>query len=32
LYKEAKGFLKLRAARNKMIKQHADAAAEPAKA
>jgi hopanoid biosynthesis associated radical SAM protein HpnJ len=35
LYKEAKGFLKLRAARNKMIKQHTDAAAaaaEPAKA
>jgi hopanoid biosynthesis associated radical SAM protein HpnJ len=34
LYKEAKSFLKLRAARNKMVKQHAaeSAAAEPAKA
>src|SRR5215467_1083776 len=27
LYKEAKGFLKLRAARNKMVKKHAEAAA-----
>jgi hopanoid biosynthesis associated radical SAM protein HpnJ len=34
LYKEAKSFMKLRAARNKMVKQHAAeaAAAEPAKA
>jgi hypothetical protein len=34
LYKEAKTFLKLRAARNKLVKKHADAAAaaEPAKA
>ena len=34
LYKEAKSFLKLRAARNKMVKQHAAeaAAAEPVKA
>src|SRR6202451_2571324 len=33
LYKEAKPFLKLRASRNKMVKQHSDAAAaEPAKA
>jgi hopanoid biosynthesis associated radical SAM protein HpnJ len=34
LYKEAKTFLKLRSARNKLVKQHADAAAaaEPAKA
>ena len=35
LYKEAKGFLKLRAARNKMVKEHeskAAAAAEPMKA
>ena len=35
LYKEAKSFLKLRAQRNKMVKQHAQeaaAAAEPAKA
>jgi hypothetical protein len=35
LYKEAKTFLKLRAARNKMVKRHSDeaaAAAEPAKA
>jgi hypothetical protein len=34
LYKEAKSFLKLRAARNKMVKQHAEAAAaaEPVKA
>jgi len=34
LYKEAKSFLKLRSARNKMVKQHAQAAAaaEPAKA
>jgi radical SAM superfamily enzyme YgiQ (UPF0313 family) len=35
LYKEAKTFLKLRRARNKMVKQHSDdaaAAAEPAKA
>ena len=34
LYKEAKTFLKLRAARNKMVKQHAETgtAAEPAKA
>ena len=34
LYKEAKSFLKLRAARNKMVKQHHDAAAaaEPVKA
>jgi hopanoid biosynthesis associated radical SAM protein HpnJ len=34
LYKEAKTFLKLRAARNKMVKKHAEAstAAEPAKA
>jgi hopanoid biosynthesis associated radical SAM protein HpnJ len=29
LYKEAKTFLKLRAARNKMVKQHARAAAAP---
>jgi hypothetical protein len=27
LYKEAKSFLKLRSARNKMVKKHADAAA-----
>jgi hopanoid biosynthesis associated radical SAM protein HpnJ len=34
LYKEAKSFMKLRSARNKMVKQHADeaAAAEPVKA
>jgi hopanoid biosynthesis associated radical SAM protein HpnJ len=32
LYKEAKTFLKLRAARNKMVKQHAAAAATPASA
>ena len=34
LYKEAKTFLKLRAARNKMVKKHAEAAASaaPAKA
>ena len=34
LYKEAKSFLKLRAARNKMVKQHSEeaAAAELAKA
>jgi len=34
LYKEAKTFLKLRHARNKMVKKHAQeaAAAEPAKA
>ena len=34
LYKEAKSFLKLRAARNKLVKQHGDeaAAAELAKA
>ncbi len=34
LYKEAKAFLKLRAARNKMVKKHAETAAtvEPAKA
>ncbi|HET7893678.1 MAG TPA: hopanoid biosynthesis associated radical SAM protein HpnJ [Candidatus Sulfotelmatobacter sp.] len=34
LYKEAKSFLKLRAARNKMVKKHAEAAAsaEPVKA
>jgi hopanoid biosynthesis associated radical SAM protein HpnJ len=34
LYKEAKSFLKLRSARNKMVKQHAQAAAaaEPVKA
>jgi hypothetical protein len=35
LYKEAKGFLKLRAARNKMVKDHenkAAGAAEPVKA
>ena len=35
LYKEAKGFLKLRAARNKMVKKHASqtpAASEPVKA
>jgi hypothetical protein len=34
LYKEAKSFMKLRASRNKMVKQHSDqaAAAEPAKA
>jgi len=32
LYKEAKAFLKLRAARNKMVKQHAAAAATPASA
>jgi hypothetical protein len=31
LYREANTFLKLRAARNKMVKQHAeDAAAQPA--
>ena len=34
LYKEAKSFMKLRSARNKLVKQHADeaAAAEPVKA
>jgi hypothetical protein len=34
LYKEAKSFLKLRASRNKMVKQHAAeaAAVEPVKA
>jgi hypothetical protein len=34
LYKEAKSFLKLRSARNKMVKRHAAeaAAAEPVKA
>jgi len=34
LYKEAKSFLKLRASRNKLVKQHAEsaAAAEPVKA
>jgi len=32
LYKEAKTFLKLRAARNKMVKKHAEAAATPASA
>jgi hypothetical protein len=34
LYKEAKSFLKLRSARNKMVKKHQDAAAaaEPMKA
>ncbi len=32
LYKEAKSFMKLRAARNKMVKQHNPAEPEPAKA
>ena len=32
LYKEAKSFLKLRAARNKMVKSHQAASAEPVKA
>jgi hopanoid biosynthesis associated radical SAM protein HpnJ len=32
LYKEAKSFLKLRAARNKMVKEHNQAEPEPAKA
>jgi hopanoid biosynthesis associated radical SAM protein HpnJ len=32
LYKEAKSFMKLRAARNKMVKEHAASAPEPAKA
>jgi len=34
LYKEAKSFMKLRSARNKMVKQHAAeaAAAQPVKA
>jgi hypothetical protein len=34
LYKEAKSFMKLRSARNKLVKQHSDeaAAAVPAKA
>jgi hypothetical protein len=35
LYKEAKSFMKLRSARNKLVKQHADeaaAAAVPVKA